>query len=131
MKLIEDTVEDTTMINQEDDGINTGPNGDPDMELVYDDGYTASAIIYGRKWYMGSGEYRIMKRRAFYYWPVILKRINPQPHSCQRCKHRPVDFTRSTKRRFIPTVPPCPMWWYTKTAPFFDNPTCEQGEWEE
>lgn len=98
---------------------------------VIERGYFSKVEIYGKEWGMAKFELNIMEKRQFYYWPYFLKTINPQPYSCQRCKNRPVDFRLSGKRKFTPKILPCPIWWWTKSAPFFDNPNCECGEWDE
>ena len=102
------------------------------MKLIRDSGPggIAHVEIDGVEWFMGSEEYNIMKNRRFFYWPYELKKINPMPHSCQRCKNRPVDFRTSNQRMFMPTVLPCRMHEWTRSAPFFDNPDCLEGDWE-
>ena len=101
------------------------------MKLIENTGWVALVEIDGVEWSVTTEEYKIMCNRRFYYWPYELKTINPMPHSCQRCKNRPVDFRLSNKRTFLPPLAPCRSWGWTKTAPFFDNPDCDQGKWDD
>ncbi|HUX55904.1 MAG TPA: hypothetical protein VMV77_02945 [Bacteroidales bacterium] len=68
------------------------------MKLIEDTGWIAIVEIDGTAWHMASEEYRAMKNKPFHMWPHNLKRINPQPHSCARCIHKPIDFCHDDRR---------------------------------
>ena len=100
------------------------------MKLIENTGHIAIVEIDGTKWHMGSEEYYIMNNWTFHMWPHNLKRINPMPHSCARCIHRPFQFQDTKKRMCIPPKAPCRQWGWTKAMPYYDNPDCPEGEWE-
>ena len=99
------------------------------MKFIEDTGRLAIVEIDGVYWYMTSEELHKMAFWAFRSWPHNLKRINPQPHSCARCIHRPFQFQDTKNRTCIPKIPPCPGWSWSKAAPYY-NIICEAGEWE-
>jgi len=99
------------------------------MKLLEDSGRLALVEIDSIVWHMASEEYHAMRDKPFHFWPHNLKRINPQPHSCSRCIHRPFQFQDTKRRTCIPTIPPCPSWGCTRAAPYYDNSDCPAGEW--
>lgn len=101
------------------------------MKLISNSGRICHVEIDGIIWYMSTLEYRIMTNWTFWAWPYELKTINPLPQSCQRCKNRPVDFRHSNQRQFGTPVYPCPRTRWARVAPFFSNPSCPAGEWDD
>ena len=63
--------------------------------------------LNGNEMYFTYEEYRIMRTQKFSAWPYHLKLINPQEHSCARCKNRPFDFCHSNRRQQTG-----PAWWW-------------------
>jgi len=68
------------------------------MRLIEDSGRIAIVEIDVIRWHMSSEEYYKMAHWSFHMWPHNLKRLNPQPHSCARCIHRPFQFQDTKKR---------------------------------
>lgn len=52
----------------------------------------------GKEYFLSDSEIKIISTKPFHLWPYALKKLLPQRRSCARCAHRPVDFSRSSKR---------------------------------